>query len=109
MASESDTESLRREDLHATRWSLADVGVPAAQPEFLRSAASSVARISALASAALVPRAACLALWDFLLSDERKSLVACCRESDSWCLRNARDRLRGVERFPTNHSRCQPP
>ena len=92
MASESDTESLRREDLHATRWSLADVGVNAAEPEFLRSAASSVARISALASAALVPRAACLALWDFLLSDERKSLVACCRESDSWCLRNAKDR-----------------
>ena len=49
-------------------------------------------RISALATAALVPRAACLALWDFLLSDERKSLVACCRESDSWCLRNAKDR-----------------
>ena len=54
--------------------------------------ASSAARISALASAALVPRAACHALWDFLLSEERKALVACCRECDSWCLRNVRDR-----------------
>ena len=92
MASESDTESLRREDLNAARWSLADVAVNAVEPKFLRSAASAAARISALASAALVSRAACLALWDFLLADERKSLVACCRESDSWCLRNAQDR-----------------
>ena len=56
------------------------------------SMASSAARISALASAALVPRAACHALWDFLLSGERKALIACCKESDSWCLRNVRDR-----------------
>ena len=92
MASESDTESLRREDLNAARWSLADVDVNAVEPKLLHSAASAAAQISALASAALVPRAACLVLWDFLLSDERKSLVACCRESDSWCLRNAQDR-----------------
>ena len=92
LASESDTESLRREDLNATRWSLADVSGDAVNPPQLGSAASPVARLSALASAALVPRAACQALWDFLLSGESQSLVACCKESDSWCLRNARDR-----------------
>ena len=93
MASESDTESLSTRGLQpATRWSLADVSGDAVNPPQRGSAASPVARLSALASAALVPRAACQALWDFLLSGERQSLVACCKESDSWCLRNARDR-----------------
>ena len=48
------------------------------------------AKISAFATAILVPNAACHALWGFLLSGERKALVSCSMESDSWCLKNIR-------------------
>ena len=62
---------------------------------------SYTARICAFATAILVPNAACHALWDFLLSGERKALVSCCRESDSWCLRNIR-----VHRLEPKRRRC---
>ena len=62
---------------------------------------SYTARICAFATAILVPNAACHALWDFLLSGERKALVSCCRECDSWCLRNIR-----VHRLEPKRRRC---
>ena len=62
------------------------------------------------ATAVLVPRAACHALWDFLLSGERKALIASCKESDSWCLRNIRDhRLEPKRRRGLDHDSGEPP
>ena len=85
MASRRSRVSSGSEDDDGTRFADAAPAASAAsfQPYY-------AARISAFATAVLVPRAACHALWDFLLSGERKALVSCCKESDSWCLRNIR-------------------
>ena len=109
MASESDTESLRREDLHATRWSLADV---------LRNQRFFAPRLPVWREFLRWPRQ----LWCPGLPVSRSG-ISCCRTSENPSLPAAEKVTRGafemprivgcsprgVERFHANHGHCQPP